>query len=97
MRFKKKNKAGSYAIALAGAEKEGGKLTFILPKGAALQGEQKALGMKSAEVIKLFLKRAFFSGGKGNLVFGMNKKGIVEKGTLKNVKLLGKVTLKRIK
>jgi hypothetical protein len=97
MRFKKKNKAGSYAIALAGAEKEGGKLTFNLPKGARLQGEQKALGMKNSEVIKLFMRRSFFSGGKGNLVFGVDKKGIVKRGTLNSVKLLGKVTLKRIK
>ena len=97
MRFKKKNKSGSYAIALAGAEKEGGKLTFSLPKGARLQGEQKALGMKNSEVIKLFMKRSFFSGGKGNLVFGVDKKGIVKRGTINSIKSLGKVTLKRIK
>ena len=97
MRFKKKNKTGRYVIALAGAEKEGGKLTFSLPEGAHLKGEQKALGMKNSEIIKLFMKRSFFSGGKGNLVFGVDKKGIVKKGTLKNVKLLGEVTLKHIK
>jgi len=88
LRFKKKHKAGSYAITLAGAEKEGGKLTFSLPKGKTFHG---------LEGIKLFAHRSFFSKGHGSLTMGVDPNGITQKGTLDNVKLLGKVTLKRIK
>ncbi|NKQ40030.1 MAG: hypothetical protein HF962_00450 [Sulfurovum sp.] len=97
LRFKKKNKPGRYTIALAGAEKEGGKLTFTLPSAAKLKAKQDALGVKNLEIINLYMKRAFLSGNNGNLVFGIDKKGIMQKGMLTNVKMLGKVTLKRIK
>ncbi len=97
MQFKQKNKAGKYSMILAGAESEGGKLTFILPQGRALKQEQKVLGMQDADVIKLFIKKSFFSGGKGSLLLGIDKEGVVQRGSLDRVKLLGKVTLKRIK
>jgi hypothetical protein len=88
MRFKKKHKAGNYTIKLAGAEKEGGKLTFTLPKGKTFH---------ALESIKLFLRRSFFSKGQGGLTLGVDASGIVKRGILDNVKLLGEVTLKRTK
>jgi len=97
LRFKKSHKPGSYSLTLAGAEKEGGKLKFVLPGSTALTKEQSKLGMKQAEVIKVFMYRSFLSGGKGSLTFGIDKNGIAEKIILDSVKMLGKVTLKRIR
>lgn len=88
MKYKKKNGAGSYTIKLAGAEREAGKLTFQLPPGKTFYG---------LESIKLFLRHSYFSKGQGGLTMGIDAKGIVKKGILDNVKLLGKVSLKRIK
>ncbi len=97
VRYKKKHPSGHFSIALAGAEKEGGKLKFVFPSGQKLQQERKAMGEKSAEVIKVYMKRAFLSGGRGNLTFAIDKNGIAKKVVLDSVKLLGKVTLKRVK
>jgi len=43
------------------------------------------------------MKRAFLSGGRGNLTFVVDQKGIAKKVVLDSVKLLGKVTLKRVR
>ena len=88
MKYKKKNGAGSYTIKLAGAEREAGKLTFRLPPGKTFYG---------LESIKLFLRHSYFAKGQGGLTMGIDAKGIVKKGILDNVKLLGEVSLKRIK
>jgi len=97
MRYKKKHASGHFAIALAGAEKEGGRLRFSLPSGKKLQKERKALDEKDADVIKVYLRRKFLSGGKGNLTFAIGKDGIADKVVLDSAKIFGKVVLKRIK
>ncbi len=97
MKFKKTSKPGRYSIMLAGAEKEGGRVAFEIPSGKRVEAEKKLLGLKDIEVVVLYMKRAFMSGNNGALVFGIDKNGIMEKGILKDVKLLGKVTLKRVR
>jgi len=87
MRYKKKKGTGQYAIKLAGAEKEGGKLTFVLSDQKQFHG---------LESIKLFLHRSFFAKGKGALTLGIDGAGIVQEGVLDSVKLLGEVRLKKM-
>jgi len=93
VRYKKKHASGHFAIALAGAEKEGGKLKFFFPSGKKLENERKILSEMSAGIIKVYMQRKFLSGGKGNLTFAIDKHGIASKVVLDSVKLLGKVVL----
>ena len=97
VRYKKKHASGHFAIALAGAEKEGGKLKFFFPSGKKLENERKILSEVSAGIIKVYMRRTFLSGGKGNLTFAIDKHGIAGKVVLDSVKVLGKVVLKRIR
>ena len=97
VRYKQKHASGHFAIALAGAEKEGGKLKFFFPAGKSLQREQNKLDEVGTGIIKVYMKRKFLSGGKGNLTFAIDTHGIANKVVLDSVKLLGKVVLKRIK
>jgi len=96
--FEKKNKAGAYSIWAAGAERVGGKSMFVLPtheqKSAMLDEMSLDNSMQS---IKLFLSRAYFSGSKGNIIFGIDKKGITKRATLNNLKLFGTVSIDRVK
>ena len=97
VRYKKKHDSGHFSIALAGAEKEGGKLKFFFPSGKKLQNERKILNEANAEIIKVYMRRKFLSGGRGNLTFAIDSHGIASKVVLDSVKLLGKVVLKRTK
>lgn len=83
VRFKKSHKAGHYGIRLAGAETNGGKILFNISK--------------EKDYLSLSIHRSFFSGGKGTLALGIGADDIVNRGTLKSVKLLGTLTLYRIK
>ncbi len=97
VKYKKKHPSGHFSVALAGAEKEGGKLILSFPAGKKLQEERNAIGEKSAAIIKVYMKRAFLSGGRGSLTFAIDKNGMAKKVILDSVKLLGKVTLKRVR
>ncbi|HIP61798.1 MAG TPA: hypothetical protein EYG98_04510 [Sulfurovum sp.] len=97
MRFKNKDKTGSYTIRAAGAEKEGSKLTFTLPDTKSAKSILDDLDIDDGEIVKLFLQRSFLSNGKGNLTFGIGEDGIVKKATLNKLKLFGTLTAKRIK
>jgi len=97
VKYKKKHPSGHFSVVLAGAEKEGGRLTCVFPSGKKLQQEQKAMGEERAGIIKVYMKRVFLSGGRGNLTFVVDQNGIAKKVVLDSVKLLGKVTLKRVR
>lgn len=97
LRFKGTHKAGRYGIKLAGAEKDGGRILFDIPSGKALKHAQGALGVRGLDILSLGLRRSFFSGGKGTLSLGIDSSGTTQKATLTNVKLLGTMTLYRIK
>jgi len=97
MRLHKSHKSGTYTIKLAGAEKERGKLRYTIPSPKALAKARSRLGGKALDVVQLHLNREFLSGGKGMLMLGMDQEGITQKGLLERVKVLGSVTLKRIK
>jgi hypothetical protein len=95
--FKKSNSAGSYTIRAAGAEYEGGKLTFFLPKGKQKDRTLNALELTRGDILRLYLSKGFFAGKKGSLVFGIDKDGVTQKATLNNVKLLGTLTAYKVK
>lgn len=88
LHFKKKHKSGKYTITLAGAEHYGGKVTF----GLAGRREKKGV-----DVLTLDIRNNAFTKGKGRLLFELSKDGSVSTGKLYDVKLLGTVTLKRIR
>lgn len=98
MKYKKKKKAGEYSISVAGAERIGGKLRFVIPDKNQKRKMLDKLDVNlEYEAMKLFLGRSYFKNGKGNLIFAIAKNGIAKKITLNNIKLFGTVTLKRIK
>jgi hypothetical protein len=91
-------KTGQYTIKSAGAEQGDKKLLFHL-----LDTRQRSKILKDAglseegSVLKVFMRRGFFSDGKGSLAFLVDQEGVTQKAILKNVKLLGTVTAKRVK
>ena len=95
--FKADGKRGQYTIKSAGAEQGDSKLRFTLYSKKQNKKMLQEMGMaQDGDVLKLFMKRGFFSDGKGSLTFFMDNKEVTRKAVLKSVKILGTVTAKRV-
>ena len=97
LHFKAGGKQGQYTIKSAGAEQGDSKLRFTLYTQKKSQEMLHDIGMSQrGDALNLFMKRGFFSGGKGSLTFFMDSNEVTQKAILKSVKILGTVTAKRV-
>jgi len=93
-----KNALGkTYHFSAVGAEKQGGKITLILPERSQLPEYKKSLGEGEYWYLTAILYQKIFNSNRGELMLAIGEEGIAQKAVLKDLLLFGDLVAKRIK
>ncbi|SFV67495.1 hypothetical protein MNB_SV-10-333 [hydrothermal vent metagenome] len=87
----------TYELTAVGAEKQGGKVTVIVPPAKAYPYYEKTLGKGDFSYLTAIVYQKLFESSRGELMLAIGKDGIAQKAVLKDLILYGDLKAVRIR
>ncbi|MBD3788760.1 MAG: DUF3108 domain-containing protein [Campylobacterales bacterium] len=95
--LKDKTTRHSYAFKAVGAERQGGRISLIIPEKNELPEYQKTVGKNALWYATAIIHQKIFSSKEGELMLAIGQNGITQKAVLKDVILFGDIRATRVR